>query len=212
MSMRLIPYVFIWVSWNTMLAVIPVVAAYYIHRMMEEPGKSRLTKLYIILLGLVWLGFLPNTCYLLTEWRHFLHTVGYSQLFARWEYDAGAALKLGVYTLFFLCFSGVGVLTFTLAVRPIAAMARERGAALWVWGLPFFLLMAIGVYLGLVLRFNSWDLFLKPAVVWGAALALIYHPVLNLFILGFAAFLWIVYLAMDIWVDGFVVRWRAWLG
>lgn len=210
MSPRLI-YALQWVSWNTALAMIPVIAAYYIRRLSVQFGRGLKARLLAVLLGVIWLAFLPNTCYLLTEWRHFLDAVGYSQLFARWKNDSRSALELATYMMFYLAYSGVGVLTFTLAIRPIAMSARERGATLWVWGFPFFLAMAVGVYMGLVLRFNSWDLFLRPTQVWAVAIALIHRPVLNMFILGFAVFLWLVYLAMDIWVDGFQMRLNRYL-
>ncbi len=203
-----------WVCFNTFLALVPVAAAYTIHWLAGLPGRRTkvLVAVPILLLGLIWLAFLPNTCYLLTEWRHFLTTVGYSRIYARFQVDADAALRLMKYTLFYLCYSGFGVLTFTIAVRPMARLLRRSGAALWVWGIPFFLLMSVGVYLGLVLRFSSWELISRPVEVWAAVVQLQHRPVLSSFVIAFAGFLWIAYLAVDVWIDGFLARCKEWFG
>lgn len=121
-----------------------------------------------------------------------------------------AAYELMTYTLFYLCYSGVGVLTFALAVRPVAAIANRKGLSPVILGIPFFVLISVGVYLGLVLRFNSWDLVYRPDAVWDAAVGLTTRPLLGTFVVGFGGFLWLVYLAADIWIEGLIVRWRQW--
>jgi len=207
------PLVF-WVAKNTFFALIPVVLAYTIYWLAGLPGRrvQLLLKVPVFALGMVWLAFLPNTCYLLTEWRHFLATVGYSDLYARWQVDSDAALRLMTYTFFYLCYSGMGVLTFTLAVRPIARLMKKSGATMWIWATPFFALMSVGVYLGLVLRFNSWELIGRPGEIWTAVVGISARPTLSSFIIAFAGFLWVAYTAVDIWIDGFLARWREWLG
>lgn len=212
--MRLTEALLFWVTWNTLLALIPVVLAYTVYWLAGLPGRrvQLLLKVPIIALGMVWLAFLPNTCYLLTEWRHFLAAVGYSDLYARWQVDSDAALRLMTYTFFYLCYSGMGVLTFTLAVRPIARLMKKSGATMWIWATPFFALMSVGVYLGLVLRFNTWDLISQPAEVWAVVVGISARPTLSSFIIAFAGFLWVAYLAVDIWIDGFLARWQGWFG
>ena len=205
----IIRYGLSWFVWNVFLAVVPVGLAYTIRLLVNKDGTIRpLLKAPVFILGLAWLGFLPNTCYLLTEWRHFLNVVQYTDLPSRWHYDPSAAIMLMEFTLFYFIFSAIGVLAFALAIRPIAQIAKSRGANLWVWGAPFFLLMSVGVYLGLVLRFNSWDLIKRPNEVWMSVLQLAFHPTLSLFVLIFAAILWFVYLLIDIWVDGLMLRLR----
>ncbi|MDI6828218.1 MAG: DUF1361 domain-containing protein [Armatimonadota bacterium] len=204
-------YIFHWVTWNTFLALIPVATGYAISYLAKKQRLFgiNLATVSLVFLGVIWFAFLPNTCYLLTEWRHFLNKVGCTGLYAKWTVDHGAALDLMIYTLFYLCYSGIGVLTFTLAVRPIARMLKARRATLWVWGIPFFLLMSVGVYLGLVLRFNSWDLFTRPSKVWESVVSLWSRPAPSFFIIAFAAFLWLIFIAMDIWVDGLIARWKS---
>lgn len=198
----------VWVGWNVFLALIPVALGYYICDLTGPSFKRNRPsrRAWIVLMGLVWLAFLPNTCYLLTEWRHFLDTLGYSNLPYRWHTDSGALVELMMHTLFYLCYSSIGMLTFALAIRPIAKIFREAGANLWVWGLPLFMLNSVGVYLGLVLRFNSWEMITRLGMIWSAVTMISYKPLLTSFIIAFAGFLWIGYVIVDIWVDGFVSR------
>src|SRR4051812_24569935 len=60
--------------WNLALAAIPVPAAYAFASRVRtaKASRSRLPVASAAVLGLVWLVFLPNSCYLMTEWRHFL--------------------------------------------------------------------------------------------------------------------------------------------
>lgn len=201
-------YVLAWVAWNTFLALVPVVLAYVIHRLATNRPSGFSSRVLPLVLGLPWLAFMPNTCYLLTEWRHFLDTVEYRDLSTRWQVDSGAALDLMIYTLFYFCYSALGMIAFALAIRPMAQILKDRGAALWVWAIPFFMLMSVGVYLGLILRFNSWDLLTRPGLVWASVMNLLNRPVLVTFILLFAGFLWFAFWVMDVWIDGLCLRWQ----
>ena len=205
-----------WVVRNTFLALIPVVMAYTIADLVEvTENRRRLSvKGLILILGVVWFAFLPNTCYLLTEWRHFLTRLDYSNLYVRWRMtgDADTAFELMTHTLFYLCYSGIGALTFTLAIRPMARLLKRSGATVWVWAIPFFMLMSLGMYLGLIMRYNSWDLIGRPGDVWRTVADLRLRPTLSAFIVAFGGFLWLVYAAVDIWIDGFVCRWKGMRG
>ena len=196
-----------WVSWNTFLAIVPVVLANIIVWLAGLP-KRKILKVPVAMLGLVWLAFLPNTCYLLTEWRHFLFTLDGTDLYLQARIDSAMTLRLMLHTVFYFCYSGVGVLTFTLAIRPIARLAKQKGANLWVYTIPLFLMLSIGVYLGLVLRYNSWDLISRPGEVWESVKTLSRRPALSAFIIVFGGFLWLAYTAVDIWIDGLIIRWR----
>ncbi len=93
-----------------------------------------------------------------------------------------------------------------MAIRPVKRAAIKRGFAVRFWALPFFAAVALGVYLGLVLRFNSWDLLRNPSMVWQAVVEVGGRPKLAAFILAFGGFLWVAYEVLDIWIDG--LKWR----
>ena len=199
-----------WVIWNTLLAAIPVAAGWAVYALYRFPRRRTAPiKAAILLFGIVWFAFMPNTCYLLTEWRHFLDIIGYSNLYAEWYVSKMAAVRLMTYTLFYMFYSGIGALTFVLSIRPIARLMRQMRLTLWAWALPFFLLMSLGVYLGLILRLNSWDIITRPEFVWSSVVGTLANPGLMFIVVAFAGFLWFVYLVMDIWVDGFMCRLRG---
>ena len=198
------------VLWNTFLALVPVLLAQVIPRMALASRRNKAVVVPIVIATIVWLVFLPNTCYLLTEWRHFLHRLDMSDMFLRSQSDTGVTLLLMVYTVFFFCYSAMGMVAFALAIRPIARLARDRGANLWAWGALLFGMVSVGVYLGLVLRLNSWDLAVRPANVWAAVAGITSHPVLCCFLVFFAGVLWLAYAAIDIWLDGLASRWKEW--
>lgn len=201
-----------WVGWNTLLAAIPVALGYAILGLSQREGK-RPRFLYhgvqLLLLG-AWFAFLPNTCYLLTEWRHFLDELFNTNLYAQWhlDRDGDAMVQLLLQTLFYATYSAIGVLTFALAIRPVHRLARRHLRRLWVWKALLFGAIALGVYLGLVARFNSWDLITRPEAVWASIRGAITHPKISLVIGAFALFLWGVYFATDTWIDGLLLRWR----
>jgi uncharacterized membrane protein len=101
------------------------------------------------------------------------------------------------------------MLAFTLALRPIHQLFRRTSVNLWLFGAVLFPMLSIGVYLGLVLRYNSWDLINRPMEVLGAITVIIDKPMLTSFIVVFAGFLWLAYTVIDTWIDGIIARWRT---
>jgi uncharacterized membrane protein len=199
--------VLLWVGWNFFLAVIPIPAAYAMVGLMRQQaqGAARLAKAAGILLsGVAWLFFLPNAPYLLTGWRHFLHQLTGFNLYeiGRPTGDGATTVLLAIYTLFYLFYSAFGLLAFTVATRSVVRALKLRGAVLACAGIPFFLLMSLGVYLGLIPRFNSWELLSQPVFILQTALDAFTRPLLAVFIFAFAAFLWLAYWVVDTWIDG----------
>ena len=200
------------VLWNLFLAVIPVALAFALargaRRDMRDTGRIR-WGLWLPL-GVVWLAFLPNSCYLLTEWRHFLDTLTQSQLFAQAHQSQAGRLDFFVVVSFYLLYTGAGLLAFFLALWPLDRLTRRRlgwaGAALRPLIFP---LCALGVYLGLMSgRFNSWDLIHphRLADLLATAAQALHRPFLLGLILAFGVVLWLFYAAFDIWMDG--LAWR----
>jgi uncharacterized membrane protein len=200
------------VVWNLFLAVIPVILAFTLargaRRDMRETGHIR-WGLWLPL-GVVWLAFLPNSCYLLTEWRHFLQTLTQSQLFAQARHSQSGRLDFFVVVCFYLLYSGAGLLAFFLALWPLDRLTRRRLGWTGVVLRPLiFPLCALGVYLGLMSgRFNSWDLVHphRLAALLATTAAALHRPFLLCLILAFGAVLWLFYAAFDIWMDG--LAWR----
>jgi uncharacterized membrane protein len=197
-----------WILWNLSLAVIPVVVGYLLAAGAQTwtLRRRRVPWIAWLPLALVWFAFLPNTCYLLTEWRHFLFDAHFTSL--RNAADTNRTLMLNVARqgLFFLIYSGVGVLCFALSIRPIEQLLRQTRAPLLPWAVPFFFLTSLGVYMGLIVRLNSWDILTRPGYVLGIAVHAMTTPLVLKTILVFAVLLWMLYELVDIWVDGAAAR------
>ena len=195
------------VFWNLMLAAVPVALGYGFGALMARKGKAGPAIWLIaapVLLG--WILFLPNTCYLLTEWRHLLFDRQWESLLDRAHMDRTAMLRTAKWALLFLGYSGVGVLLFTLSVRPIERWLRAAGKPFYWLAPPLFFVTSLGVYLGLIERLNSWDVVQRPMLVWREALTALGSSPLLFSIVVFALLLWGLYEAVDIWVDGVAER------
>jgi uncharacterized membrane protein len=202
-------YFFFSAVWNVFLAVIPVFLGLALAAGIRATRSWKWLWIWLPL-ALAWLVFLPNTSYLLTGWRHFFSFVEQQDLVLGARQNRGALLQFLFVAGCYLVYCGLGLLTFNLAVRPLERVAREKGVPVTALAAPFFLLVAHGVYLGLVLRFNSWDLALRPATVIDSSLEALRRPELVGLTAGFALFLWLAYLVVDIWLDGLVLRWKRW--
>ncbi len=201
------------VLWNLFLAAVPVALAFGIargaRREMRATGKIR-WGLWLPL-ALVWLAFLPNTCYLLTEWRHYLDTLVSNPVYVQAQTNAEARVDFLLLTAFYVFYSGAGLLAFFLAIWPLDRLTRRRlGRVGGVARALIFPLCALGVYLGLMPagRFNSWDLLnaARLRVLLGVVSQTLARPHFLLFVLVAGAILWLLYALFDIWMDG--AAWR----
>lgn len=202
------------IVWNLFLAIIPAALGYAagaLGRRAIQPGSRWLWLLLAPMLAL-WLIFLPNSCYLFTEARHFLTAVERDALWTRARHEREVAMQLALAGSVAMLYSAVGALTFALSIRPVKAWIRLAGVRTAWCVPPFFLLVSLGVYLGLVVRFNSWDLLTRPGKVLETIAGVADRPLLVGTIVLFAAFLWVVYEVNDIWIDGFSLRWQRWMG
>lgn len=199
-----------WMAWNIFLAIVPVLLAYAIASLGRQAARSRLVWLGLAPLVGLWFIFLPNSCYLFTEPVHLLEAVEESSLWPRARHDSEAAMRLALWTGISLCYVAVGAISFALAIRPVRATCEQIGLAVWRWAAPFFLLQAIGVYLGRIVRYNSWDLLTRPGAVLETTVSLVNRPVLLSGIALFGLGLWLAYVVADIWIDGALLRLRQW--
>lgn len=203
-----------WIAWNILLAVVPVAAAYLLAYWIEQGrswarGAARLIYWLVLLpLVLLWFAFLPNTCYLLTEWRHFLFDPYYTSQRGMWDDSPYARLQVARYGLYFLVYSGIGVICYGLSIRPIERQLRRAHPALLLLAVPFFFLTSLGVYMGLIRRLNSWQVATNPGIVWDTAFHALTTPLLLKIIVIFAFLLWLLYEIVDVWIDGMALRYR----
>ncbi|MBI5834356.1 MAG: DUF1361 domain-containing protein [Armatimonadetes bacterium] len=199
---------FLWVAWNLFLAVLPVLFARRLATQLTRArgGKPHLWPAVALWLAL-WLAFLPNTCYLLTEWRHWFDLMHGEQYWVRWAKHGSLSdfMALAQWTLFFASFSGAGVIAFWAAIRPLGQALSDCRWRPWLGALLFWL-NGLGVYLGLELRFNSWQVVSQPAAIARQALTALSHPVFIVLVSGFALLLWALYEIVETFAAG--IRYR----
>jgi uncharacterized membrane protein len=131
--------------WNLALAWIPLLIALGVY-----DRYRRGTRLSILVPGaLVWLLFLPNAPYIVTDFIH-LAPAPRTPLW----FD-GIVLS---------AFAWNGILLGFVSLYLVHAVARHRFGVRWGWTIAFgsLGLASAGVYLGRFLRWNSWDLLLRP--------------------------------------------------
>lgn len=131
--------------WNLFLAYIPYILSSSIYKNFFNTSKKIQNSFY----GLVWLLFIPNSFYILTDFTH-LHFKTTFQFSLDMLIISGFSF-VGFY---------VGLLSIhTIRQLVIAKYGNTKGN---IFILIISFLSAFGIYLGRVLRFNSWDIISKP--------------------------------------------------
>jgi uncharacterized membrane protein len=151
--------------WNLALAWIPLLLAI----LLLASYARRRSVLALLAIGAAWLLFLPNAPYLLTD---FIHLGPAHRL-----YDT---ILIGSFACTGLALGFASLLLVQLVVT------RAAGALLgWATALGALFFASIGIYLGRVLRFNSWDAIQRPHLLWGVTLGRLSDPFGNPQLIGF---------------------------
>lgn len=128
---------YVFLVWNLFLAFVPWwISSYLI-------TKSGLSWFCTLLLG-IWLLFLPNAPYILTDLFHL---------------KARPGIPLWFDLALILSFACTGMLLFYRSLHQVLAFLTSlisRRKLLW-FSYSVFFLIAFGVYLGRFIRLNSWD-------------------------------------------------------
>ena len=169
--------------WNLILAWVPLAASMAVY-----DAARRGTRLVRLLpLAAIWLLFLPNAPYLLTDFVH----LGSS-------YD----VPLWFDIVLFGSFAWTGMLLGFLSIFLMQAVVRRAYGSLWSWILVGASLAAssFGIYLGRALRWNSWDFLVRPgallADIWARVADPLAYPRGVGMTLALTAVLWTGYLTV----------------
>ena len=142
-----------WIIWNLFLAFIPLALSFWLFR---RPTNSRSFLWWIGML--VFIAFLPNAPYLLTDIIHLIRAT-------RSGYSLWLIILIFIPLHLFAILSGFEAYVVSL-INQGHYLKRQRAERFIVWAeLITHGLCAIGVYLGRFQRFNSWDLVTDPGNV-----------------------------------------------
>lgn len=170
---------FVYMYWNIFLAFIPLIVTYFAFYF------NILNKFLLSFLLFVWIIFLPNAPYLVTD---LIHISRGNTLYT--YYDCA---------MFFTC-AYLGLVLFTKSIFYYEKILQKLSFSKTYIEFSIFvalLLSSLGVYLGRFLRFNSWDIIHKQSHIYQSIKDIIFispeHKNAYLFILVFFVFLAVFY-------------------
>ena len=162
--------------WNLVLAWIPLAFALLAYDR-DRRGRSGVGLLLPLAL---WLAFLPNAPYLVTDFVHLRDET---------------AMPIWFDVALLTSFAWIGLMLGFVSVYLVQTVVRRRAgaAAGWALVLATFGACGVGVYVGRYLRLNTWDLVVRPLGVLGDVGARLDSPRLLGMSLVTAAFLTVAY-------------------
>jgi uncharacterized membrane protein len=171
--------------WNLFLAWIPYGCSMLIVSLHQRRPREWW---WLLAPGAVWLLFLPNAPYIVTDLWH-LEWLGERKPVPLW-YDLAMIVSFA-WTGVFLAVASLNAMHNVIR----AYWGRVLG---WLFTLGALGACGIGVYLGRFLNWNSWDVFFRPHSVITDLVARFAHPLQNpgafVFTALFAAFMLVCYL------------------
>jgi uncharacterized membrane protein len=183
-------FTYLFLTWNLFLAFIPLAITQWLGTN-DRFAKSKMTTALVLL---IWLLFIPNSFYILTDLFH-LH-----------KFDA-APKWFDLLLLF--SFAWNGILLGVVSLRRTAVML-ERFTHRNFSPFMVFIVMwlnAFGIYIGRYLRFNSWDIITKPFSVFNGMFDVLLHPVRNKMEWGmiavYAVFMTVLYITIKKLAENF---------
>ena len=141
--------------WNLFLAFIPFVISIHISRL-----KNKIAQFILFPL---WLLFLPNAGYIITDFLHLYQ---------------GKAMPIWYDFILILSFTITGMLFFFLSINEVFLYIKRQFSLkkAWFFTVFVFFLSSFGIYLGRYLRWNSWDIIYKPHFILYDISTRIIHP------------------------------------
>ena len=167
--MELLAWNALWMGWNAILAILGFLTVI--------PLKLAKRFWQRVLFGGVWLLFVPNSLYVLSDIKH---------LFRQWMHLSGWGL-VALCVQFFVLIT-LGVIMFLLSVREFEHVLTEELMERWRlvrennrWVLDVMLLsllglVAFGLVMGRVMRTNTWYVITDPVRVLVDALEVLTSP------------------------------------
>lgn len=131
--------------WNLFLAAIP----YFISSTIKTDFRLRKSNLKNLGSIIIWLLFIPNTFYLITDFVH----LNPSNLL-HYIFDFALLSSFTIAGFYF------GILSIHTIYKQIQFFYSNTISRIFLISISY--LCAFGIYIGRVLRFNSWDIISNP--------------------------------------------------
>ena len=150
---------FSFLVWNLFLAAVPAVAALLLVHASERRTAGVIQGFWFLL----WLAFLPNAPYIVTDFVHLTPRPPVPLWFDIALLGSCAA---------------TGLLLGYVSVADVHGVVTKRHGRATGWSVAIvaLLLSGFGVYVGRFLRWNSWDVVAKPGTIFGDIASRIADP------------------------------------
>lgn len=146
------------IIWNIALMAIPWLLAVYLFSLWRKTGFRRFShKLLGGMVFAVWLLFIPNTAYVMSEVRHLMDYCPRNSSFQVCEENAWMSL-------FFFVYAVIGWVFYVYLLGQMQLLIKQ----IWNRAVSHFFIIflvpviALGFLLGLLNRWNSWEFFIYP--------------------------------------------------
>lgn len=170
-----------WLVWNLFLAWLPLCGALTAYNLERLPGRWRW--LPVAGFAVLWLLFLPNAPYLVTDIIHL-------------KPHKGALLWYDLIMLVTFAWTGVFLGLVSLFLMQELVRRSAGRAASWLFVFGVMVLNGFGLYFGRVLRWNSWDVLFRPDSLFFELLAGIRNPWAHTQTLAFAGLFTLLFSAV----------------
>jgi uncharacterized membrane protein len=149
---------FIFMFWNLFLAFIPLGISNYLTN-----SKKTISNLKLSTLTIIWLLFLPNAPYMVTDLFH-LHKREY--------------LPIWFDLILILMFAITGLYLFYISLNQAIILTKNKFPNLYKpqFLIFLFLIVSYGVYIGRFLRLNSWDIIDPIGLIKTCLSTILYLP------------------------------------
>lgn len=152
---------FAYLLWNLFLAWLPLMAALWLHKILKHHLWSSWPAL---ILSFLWIGFLPNSFYMISDFIHIQDAPRVDLLFD---------------VVMFSSFIFNGVILGFLSLYIIHLNLLQRLSRRWTHitiGFVLFL-CSFAIYLGRDLRWNTWDILVNPGGILFDVSDRLIHPI-----------------------------------
>lgn len=151
---------YVFLLWNLFLAFVPYAVSY----LFLNNTRISENKLKLVIVLAVWLLFVPNSFYILTDLFHL---------------DKISSAPKWFDLLLLLSFAWNGLLFGIISLRKVEIVLqfiRGKSFSLFIVFL-FMWLNAFGIYIGRYLRYNSWDVIVQPFSLFREMIEVLLHPI-----------------------------------
>lgn len=174
---------YLFLAWNLFLAFIPFAITQWLttHNRFVKP------KIKTAIILFIWLLFIPNSFYILTDLFHL---------------DKFDSAPKWFDLLLIFSFAWNGIVLGIVSIRRTEVILESitgRSFSLFIIFIVMWL-NAFGIYIGRYLRFNSWDILTQPFSLFKEMFEVLFHPLRNKMEWGmvavYAVFMTVLYITI----------------